>query len=254
VARRSPAPDLVRSIYLLWGHHPSPGRSGLSVSAIVAAGITVAEADGLDAVSMRRVAEQLSVGTMSLYAHVPGKDDLTALMVDAVYGGLYDNDVEAAARAGDWRDGVRFIAERNWELYARHPWLLDVRPSRLMVGPNMSRKYETELRPLDGIGLSDVEMDAALTLILSLVDATARARRGAASTRDASGMTDAEWWEIVAPVLGQVMTDDSLVLSARVGGAVGAAFDAAQNPAHALAFGLDTILDGIEARIHKRLS
>lgn len=69
-----------------------------------------------------------------------------------------------------------------------------------------------------------------------------------------SGMSDAEWWGIAAPVLGQVMADDSLVLSARVGGAVGSAFDAAQNPAHAMAFGLDTILDGIQARIRGHLS
>ncbi|SDD67759.1 TetR/AcrR family transcriptional regulator [Auraticoccus monumenti] len=254
MAGRSPAPDLVRSIYLLWGHHPNPGRSGLSLSAIVAAGIEVADADGLDAASMRKVAERLGVGTMSLYAHVPGKDDLTALMLDAVYAELYDDDVEAAVRVGDWRDAVRFIAERNWDLYARHPWLLDLRPSRLTVGPHVSRKYETELRPLDGIGLTDVEMDAALTLILSLVDATARARRGSASTRDESGMSDADWWGVVAPVLEQVMTDDDLVVAARVGSAVGSAFDAAQNPAHALAFGLDTILDGIETRIRGRMS
>lgn len=249
---RSPAPDLVRSIYLLWGHHPSPGRSGLSVPAIVAAGIEIADAAGLDAASMRKVAERLGVGTMSLYAHVPGKDDLTALMLDTVYAELYDNDVEAATRVGDWRDAVRFIAERNWDLYARHPWLLDLRPSRLTVGPNASRKYETELRPLDGIGLSDVEMDAALTLILSLVEATARAGRGSTRTQDDSGMSDAQWWEIVAPVLQRVMTDDSLIVSARVGGAVGSAFDAMQNPAHAMAFGLDTILYGIQARIKER--
>lgn len=254
MARRSPAPDLVRSIYLLWGHHPSPGRSGLSVTAIVKAGIEIADADGLDAASMRKIADQLGVSTMSLYAHVPGKDDLTALMVDAVYAELYGNDVEAAARVGDWRDAVRFIAEQNWDLYASHPWLLDLRPSRLTVGPNLIRKYETELRPLDDVGLSDVEMDAALTLILGLVEATARARRGSASTRDDSGMSDAEWWGIAAPVLEQVMTDDSLTLSARVGGAVGEAVDAAQNPAHALAFGLDTILDGIQTRLQGRLS
>lgn len=175
-------------------------------------------------------------------------------MVDAVYQDLYGKDIDAAARVGDWKDAVRFVAERNRELYASHPWLLDLRPSRLMVGPNLSRKYETELRPLDGIGLSDVEMDAALTLVLSLVEAAARARRGSASTRDDSGMSDAEWWVVAAPVLEQVVTDDSLVVSARVGGAVGEAFDAAQNPAHALAFGLDTILDGIQARIRGAMS
>ncbi|WP_260191327.1 TetR/AcrR family transcriptional regulator [Actinophytocola gossypii] len=243
------APDLARTIYLLWGHHPSPGRSGLTVSAIVRAGIELADAEGLDAVSMRKVADRLGVGAMSLYGHVPGKDDLTALMVDSVYGELYDNDVEAATRVGDWRAAMRFVAARNWALYERHPWLFDIRSARPSLGPNLSRKYETELRPLDGIGLPDVEMDAALTLVLSHVDSTARAHRNVSRTRAESGMSDAEWWAAVAPVLEQVMVDDELVLSARVGGAVGARFDAAQSPEHALAFGLDTILDGIEARI-----
>ncbi|WP_436494672.1 TetR/AcrR family transcriptional regulator [Actinokineospora sp. HUAS TT18] len=249
MAPRSSAPDLARSIYLLWGHHPSPGRSGLTVRAIVQAGIEIADADGLDAVSMRKVAEQLGVGAMSLYGHVPGKDDLTALMVDSVFGELYDNDIEAATRVGGWRAAMRFVAERNWALYERHPWLLDIRSYRPILGPNVSRKYETELRPLDGIGLSDVEMDATLTLVLGHVDSAARARRGAAKAQTDSGMTDAEWWGVVAPVLEQVMVDGDLTLSGLVGTAVGAEFNAAHNPEHALAFGLDTILDGVEARI-----
>ncbi|OLF11492.1 TetR family transcriptional regulator [Actinophytocola xinjiangensis] len=249
MARRSPAPDLARSIYLLWGHHPGPGRSGLTVPAIVAAGIEIADVDGLDALSMRKVADRLGVGAMSLYGHVPGKDDLTALMVDAVHAELYDQDVTAATRVGDWRAAMRFVAERNWALYQRHPWLLEIRSSRPTLGPHVSRKYEVELRPLDGIGLSDIEMDAALTLVLSHVDSTARAHRKVSRTRTESGMTDAQWWAVVAPVLDQVMTDDDLIVSARVGGAVGAEFDAAQHPEHALTFGLDVILDGIQARI-----
>ncbi|WP_370943587.1 TetR/AcrR family transcriptional regulator [Amycolatopsis sp. cg5] len=241
-------PDLARGIYLLWGHHPAPGRSGLTVTAIVAAGVELADADGLDAVSMRKVAERLGVGAMSLYGHVPGKDELTALMVDAVLGELYD-DVGAAAGAGDWRAAMKFVAARNWELYERHPWLLDIRSTRPDLGPNLSRKYETELRALDGIGLPDVEMDAALTLVLGHVTSTARARRAGARAQADSGMTDAEWWGVVAPILDQVMTDGDLSVSARVGGAVGAEFNATQDPAHALGFGLDTILDGIQARL-----
>ncbi|CRK58781.1 Transcriptional regulator, TetR family [Alloactinosynnema sp. L-07] len=244
-----PSPALAHSLYLLWGHHPKPGRSGLTVSAIVRAGIEIADADGLDAVSMRKVADQLSVGAMSLYRHVPGKDDLTALMVDSVYGELYDNDVEAATRVGGWREAMKFVAARNWDLYERHPWLFDIRSSRPTLGPNLSRKYETELRPLDGIGLSDLEMDAALTLVLSHVDSAARAHRSTSRTQADSGMSDAEWWGVVAPVLEQVMVDEDLVLSGRVGSTVGAHFNATQSPEHALAFGLDTILDGIQVRI-----
>lgn len=250
MTRRPPAPDLVRSIYLLWGHHPEPGRSGLSVTRIVRAGIEVADTGGLDALSMRKVAEHLGAGTMSLYAHVPGKDDLVALMVDAVYGELYDNDVEAATGKGGWRSAMTYVAERNWELYVRHPWLLDLRSTRPTLGPNASRKYETELRPLDGIGLSEIAMESALNLILSHVEATARAGRRLKRTQDDSGMSDAEWWSIVAPALEQVVDDGDLVVSNRVGTAVGTGFDSANvSPTHALTFGLETILDGIQAAL-----
>ncbi|GAB3259876.1 TetR/AcrR family transcriptional regulator [Arthrobacter pigmenti] len=251
MARDRPAPDLARSIYLLWGHHPDAGRSGLTVAGIVRAGIEIADSEGLDAVSMRKVADRLGVGAMSLYGHVPGKDDLTALMVDAIYEELYNNDINAATNAGHWREAMKFIAQRNWSLYARHPWLFDLRSSRPTLGPNVSRKYEIELRPLDGIGLSDVEMDAALTLVLSHVDSTARAYRSVSRTQSDSGMSDAEWWAVVGPVLDQVMDDDELALAGRVGSTVGTEFDAAADPEHALAFGLDTILDGIQVRIDR---
>lgn len=253
MARRYSSPDLARSVYLLWGHHPTPGRTGLRVSTIVGAGIAIADADGLDAVSMRRVAEHLGVGAMSLYGHVPGKTDLVALMVDAVFADLYDDDVEAANRIGDWRTAMRFVAQRTWDLYRHHPWLLDLRPERTtMVGPHASRRYETELRPLDGIGLSDLEMDAALTLIHGHVESSARAHRDLSRTTDDSGMSDAEWWAVAEPILGQVMIDDELQVASRVGAAVGAEFNAARSPEYAFDFGLEAILDGIQARIDRR--
>src|SRR5680860_659902 len=83
------AADPVRSLGLLWGTFNKPSRSGLTVEAIVAAAIEIADAEGIGAVSMRHVAERLNVGTMSLYTHVPGKKDLTELMVDASLGQLY---------------------------------------------------------------------------------------------------------------------------------------------------------------------
>lgn len=219
------------------------------MTAIVRAGVELADAGGLAGVSMRRVAEHLGVGAMSLYGHVPGKEDLVALMSDSVYGELYGGDVEAASKVGDWRAAMKFVARRNWELYGRHPWLLDVDSPRGTLGPNVSRKYETELRPLDGIGLSDIEMDAVLTLVLNHVGAAARTARSASSAQEDSGVSDVDWWNAVSPVLDQVMNDDQLVLSARVGTAVGEQFNAASSPEHVLAFGLDTILDGVQARI-----
>jgi AcrR family transcriptional regulator len=250
MARRPSSPDLARSIYLLWGHHPQPGRTGLRAATIVEAGISIADTDGLDALSMRRVADHLGVGAMSLYGHVPGKADLVALMVDTVCGEMYD-DVDEARRIGDWRAALSLVAHRNWELYRRHPWMLDLPPGRPNLGPHTSRKYETEIRPLDGIGLTDLEMDGALTLLLSHVDSVARTYRNRSLGAE-DGMTDEQWWAVVAPVLDQVMVDEDLAVAGRVGTAVGEEFNAASaDPETALAFGLETILDGIQARIDR---
>lgn len=247
MARGTPVADLTRSIYLLWGHHPKPGRSGLTVPAIVDAGIELADAHGLAAVSMRKVAEHLGVGAMSLYGYVPGKDDLTALMTDAVYADLY-SDLDEATRAGDWREAMRFVARRNWDLQTRHPWLLEVRSPRPDLGPGVLRKYETELRAIDGIGLSDVEMDSVLTLILGHVTDTARNQ--VQHVRDnRTGMSDLEWWRTVSPVLEQVMDEESLPVSDRVGTTVGTEFQAPTNPEHVFTFGLEVILDGVQPRL-----
>ncbi|WP_280181853.1 TetR/AcrR family transcriptional regulator, partial [Nocardia farcinica] len=163
VAAPKNSSDPARTLTLLWGLHPKPGRKGLTVATIVAAGIEVADAEGLDAVTMRRVSERLGVGAMSLYTHVPGKTDLVELMHDAVLADLYRDPGEPAA-AGDWRAGLTLVAQRNWQLYQRHPWLLGLIGTRPVPGPHSIAKYEAELRPLDGLGLGDVEMDAVLTL------------------------------------------------------------------------------------------
>lgn len=247
------AGDLVRGVYLLWGHHPHPGRSGLSVDRIVDTGVDLADAEGHDAVTMRKVADRLGVGTMSLYTHVPSKDDLVALMVDTVTGeAVRAEEVIDASRDG-WRAAMTAVAGSNRELYRNHPWLLDVKSPRSPIGPNISRKYELELRPLDGIGLSDLEMDAALNLILSHVEAVARTDRYVLSERRTSGMSDEGWWEIVGPALSQVMAQEDYPVSGRVGSAVGEEFRAAQSePGYMLEFGLQTILDGIAVKIGGR--
>ncbi|MBT2483108.1 MULTISPECIES: TetR/AcrR family transcriptional regulator [unclassified Microbacterium] len=243
------APELVRSLYLLWGHHPQPGRSGITVTQIVQAGIDLADTDGLGATSMRKVAERLGVSTMALYNHVPRKDDLTALMVDTAYANLYDS-VDTAKDAGDWRAGLRYVAERNWMLCTRHPWLLDIHESRMLLGPNATRKYEAELRVLDGIGLSDLDMEASLTTVLGVVESAARAQRSDRDQQRDSGLADPEWWAVIAPALEHLMSDDDYPVSGRVGNTLGATFDAARNPRHALDLGVTFVLDGIENLIH----
>src|SRR5262245_64029270 len=123
-----------QSIDLLWGTARPPSRGpkpGLTTQQIVAAAIAVADAEGLAALSMRRVAEHLGVGAMSLYTYVPGKAELIDLMVDAVYGELPGSaDVD-----GGWRERLEGVARANWALYRRHPWMLQVASVRPALGP-----------------------------------------------------------------------------------------------------------------------
>ncbi len=249
MSKKKTTADPMRRLALLWGSQTEAGRSGLTVKMIVEAAIAIADAQGVDALSMRNVADKLNVGTMSLYTHIPGKEELLDLMLDTVCGQLYQNVDEPSRQVGDWHEAIRFIARRNWELYLAHPWMLQVISPRPVIGPHVSLKYEAELRPLDQLGLSDIEMDATLTLVLTHVEGCARVRIAAAKTQQDSGQTDAEWWVTEAPLLEKVIDASLFPISRRVGEAVGQAFQSASNPEHVFQFGLDRILAGIDALI-----
>ncbi|MET9269933.1 TetR/AcrR family transcriptional regulator [Kribbella sp. NPDC003557] len=250
--RKAAAPDPARSLALLWGSHTKPGRSGLTVRAIVGAAIELADSAGLEALSMRMVADRLKVGTMSLYTHVPGKGELTDLMFDQAYGDLYADEDEPARQPGGWRGALEFIARRNWDVLTAHPWIHEVPTMRTALGPNITRKYDIELRPLDGLGLTDVEMDSALTLVLTHVQGTARAGAEQLRTQRDSGLSDEEWWRQISPALTTVMSGSHFPVAGRVGTSVGEHFQSVIDPAHALTFGLGTILDGLAQLIESR--
>jgi AcrR family transcriptional regulator len=219
------------------------------VRRIALAAIAVAYTHGLDALSMRRVAEQLGVGTMSLYTYVPGKAELIDVMLDAVHG---ETDA-VAAPDGDWREKLEHVARANWDLARRHPWILHIATAaRPPLGPGSIAKYERELAAVAGSGLDDVEMDAVITLINQYVHSAARDAADAADIERSSGMDDQAWWAATAPWLGQVFNPRRYPLAARVGTAVSEHHNAAYDPQYAFEFGLQRILDGIEALIQRR--
>lgn len=251
-AKRRSSPDPARSLALLWASQANTGRSGLTVKAIVTAAIDLTDAGGMDALSMRNVAERLGVGTMSLYTYVPGKTELIDLMLDTAYGQLYESVEEPSQQPGGWRVALRFIAQRNWELYRRHPWMLQITMGRPVLGPHASLKYEAELRPLDQLGLSDVEMDATLTLILGHVEGCARAQATLEQTQYDTGMTDAEWWVVHAPLMEKIIDPTLFPVGMRVGTSAGQEYQGASSPEHAFTFGIDRILAGIAELISSK--
>ncbi|MFI6480114.1 TetR/AcrR family transcriptional regulator [Nonomuraea sp. NPDC050663] len=240
--------DPARSLALLWRTSEKPSRKGkpeLNVDRIVRAAIAIADEESLQALSMRRVAEKLGVGTMSLYTYVPGKPELLDVMLDTVYGET-DRPEDVP---GDWRDRLRHIARENWALYLRHPWLLQVASNRPVLGPNVTAKYEYELRAIDGIGLTDIEMDSVLTLVTDFVHGSARGAVDVARAEQATGLSDEQWWAAHAPFLARIADTTRYPVAARVGQAAGEAHQAAYDPDHAFEFGLERILDGVAALV-----
>ncbi|HVZ33402.1 MAG TPA: TetR/AcrR family transcriptional regulator [Polyangiaceae bacterium] len=219
---------------------------------IVKTAVELADREGLEAVSMRRVAEQLEVGTMSLYSHVPGKSELIDLMTDAAYGELYEHVEQPSTQPGGYREGMRFVAQRYQELYERHPWLLDAPLTRPVLGPSACMKYEAEVRVLDGIGLSDPEIDSIVALLVLHVQSTARARIADLRAQQSSGLSEEEWWTTTIPLLLRVRTG-SYPVAGRVGPAAGQALQASGgSPDHLFRFGLELLCDSVATLIERR--
>jgi AcrR family transcriptional regulator len=242
--------DPQRSIELLWGVQERPRRGPkprLTVAMIVAEAIQLADAEGLAALAMRRIADNLGVATMSLYTYVPSKAELIDLMMDTVHGELERPGLEEG-----WRAKLEFIAKANWALYHRHPWMLQVITSRPPLGPHTMAKYEYEVSAVEGIGLTDLEMDAVVSLIAGYVQGAARTAIDASQIVQRSGMTDLQWWEASAPALERLVDGNEFPISGRVGTAAGEEYGSAQDPARNFEFGLPLVLDGIEALIASR--
>jgi AcrR family transcriptional regulator len=243
--------DPERSLELLWRVREAPSRGPkprLQLDQIVSVAIELADEDGLAPLSMRKVAERLGVGTMSLYTYIPGKAELLDLMIDAAAA------TPSTPTDGTWRERLERIARENWARYHRHPWMLEITMVRPVLGPNVIARYDHELAAIDGIGLTDVEMDAVVSLLAGHVEGAARRALEAAVAERRTGISDQAWWEERAPILDRVLEPERFPTAARVGAAAGEEHNAAYAPEHTFEFGLQRILDGIQNLVSSRAS
>jgi AcrR family transcriptional regulator len=240
--------DPVKTLQLLWGKAPGPRRgpkAKLALADVVAAGVAIVDRDGLGALTTRAVAEALGISPMSLYTYVPGKDELLDLMVDHVLGEI------VRPRGATWRAKLTDVAKQNWALAMRHPWILEIMTHRPVLGPNLVAKYDVELSAVDGLGLGDLEMNSALTVVLDYVSGVVRNAARERWVKQRTGKSDTEWWYEVAPHLEQAMAGRDFPLASRVGSAFGEAHGA-HDPEGDFAFGLERVLDGLEQFIASR--
>ncbi|MFI6448894.1 TetR/AcrR family transcriptional regulator [Kitasatospora sp. NPDC050543] len=223
---------------LVWERPEPPDRpvpATLSRERIVRAAIRLADADGLEAVSLRKVAAALGVGPMRLYGYIDTKDELLDLMVDAVHA-------EIRPTGDGWREVLHSLAESTRKAAHRHAWFADLIGGRPQLGPHTLACGEAVVAAMGG-----VDLDTAVPAIAAVnAYVTGAVRREITERRAerATGMDKEQWQAAFGPYLERTFATGRFPALATVV-RDGPHLDADQT----FRTGLDFLLDGIEARI-----
>ncbi|MCR6486945.1 TetR/AcrR family transcriptional regulator [Amycolatopsis sp. OK19-0408] len=231
--------DVRRSLTLLW-EGSSRGRRGpraqLNVARIADAAVRIADADGLEALSMQRIAAELGYSTMAIYKHIPSKDLLLEVAADVGAGQPPELD-------GDFRRAVRQWAGALWDGFRARPWILRVPLDHAPVGPHQLAWLDRLLRPLLAAGLAGGEARAAALHLTAVVRGTAQISLDLAGRQDDAELARA-LDGMLDPARYPALTALHAAEAAGESGYERAAEDAL--PAE-LGFGVDRFLDGVEA-------
>jgi AcrR family transcriptional regulator len=239
------AEEMRKSLRLLWGVEP-PRRRGpkprVTGEQVISAAILIADAEGLDAVSMRAVAERLGLTAMSLYAYVPSKGVLVDAMLDRVLG------ERAADPAPDepWRDGLHRLAHDTWEIYRRHPWALQVTMTHRPFGPNILAGLEATLRTVADLGLEPQEMVSIVNTVDDYVHGALAASLETAQAESDSGLSNDAWLERHSSLLTEFTTFGAYPTLVELW-----SHDTLTGRHIDFEFGLQRVLDGIAAYIER---
>ncbi len=215
---------------LLWSAPRRPRRGPrprVDLAGIVAAAVLVADEDGLDAASMQHVADAVRVTKMALYRYVPGRAELVALMIESALDPAPD-------LTGDWRTRLRAWADAMRAALTRHRWVAAAAVGGRLIGPTEARWLEVGLAALDGLGLPAAQRLDTLALISSHV----------------RGMVQQQTTAHPELTIGTLLTDalrqrtEFPLTTAALTEAMGTG-----DTDDAYRFGLDRILDGINALI-----
>ncbi|MFD6532807.1 TetR/AcrR family transcriptional regulator C-terminal domain-containing protein [Streptomyces sp. NPDC060184] len=226
---------------------PAPARASagpavaLARERIIATAIAVADVEGLGAVSMRRVANELGVATMSLYRHVTDKDDLLTQMMEAACS---EWRLPADPPAG-WRARLEIAARLLWQTFRRHPWLapaLSVTRPQLLAGALPFTEWV--LQALDGRGLDGQTHFTLHITLFNYVRGTAVNIEPEAVAEEFTGLTSDEWMDTQESQLREAFSTGAFPTLERIA-AAGYDFDLDM----LFEFGLQRLLDGFATRI-----
>lgn len=232
---------------VVWLRSQQPARGprpAHSRDEMAAAAIRIADAEGIEAVSMRRVAAELGTGATSLYRYVSRKEDLLDLMADAAIG----EEERPERPSGDWRADVRAFAHAERAVNLRHPWLASLASDRTTLGPNALRSAEYALGVIEGLGLDVDEMIVVLTTLMAFVRGYVMGELAEQEAMRRSGVDRDRWMLAHAPYLRQVLEEGRYPLVARV--ILDAEMPHIPNrQERGFALGLERLLDGIAAMV-----
>lgn len=231
------------------GQRHQPRRAAaLSRDEIVRAAMRVADAEGPDAISMRRIARELNAGTMSLYWHIGSKEELLDLMIDAIIG-----EAEEPGLPADWRTGLRAMACATRATLHRHRWAVNFMGGRPPSGPKSLRNLERSLGVLDHLGLDLATAMAVLmavgTYVLGAVLREIQEANGERYLAEQfADISDAEKQAVLAEFTERVRESGRFPHMVAMM-TEGIDPDAAETRDERFEFGLDCLLDGIAARL-----
>jgi AcrR family transcriptional regulator len=221
-----------------------PGGNTLTRQRIVAAAISVADREGLGALSMRRVANELGAATMSLYRHVQNKDELVLLMLDAVFAEVTLPDPPPPG----WRERIDLVARLQWATFRRHPWLARVISfTRPVPAPHAMAHTELAMSALDGLGFDPITALYLIVAVTGHVLATAVNLESEFEALQNTGVTPDEWMRAYEPKMAEAAVLERFPRLL----AVGLEPDFDMDLDTVFEIGLELVLDGLAARIER---
>ncbi|RZQ64913.1 TetR/AcrR family transcriptional regulator [Amycolatopsis suaedae] len=226
---------------------PAPSRLGrpaaLDVDSVVTAAVDLADRDGLDGVTLQKVAQVLGFTKMSLYRHVGSKDELVELMADHATGAAPD------LGAGHWREGLRRWAAAIRARYALHPWLVGVPVAGPPRGPNAVGWMDALLRTLRDTGLDPGTKVGVLNVVSGYVRQALVLEGQLAAGRAATGLSQEQVERDYGRSLAGLVTPDRFPDAAELFTARVFEPEPGADADGDFAFGLELILDGVAAAI-----
>ena len=207
--------------------------------ALITAAVRVADAEGLAAVSMRRLAGETGVPTMSLYRHVADKEELLLLMMDRVFAAYPLPDAPAAGP----RARLEALSRLQWTMYRRHSWLAQaVSFTRPLLAPHAMAHTEWAMRALHGHGLPGHRLFLTAVTLANYVRGTAVNLEAEAQAEQDTGLTDEQWMQRQQERFAAVLAGGDFPMLARYAIEPDADFGLDE----LMEFGLQRLLDGID--------